>query len=126
MEQSILRCTKKKLNVSPDDPSFDLDIAGYINTAFGVIHQLGVGPDDGFVVEDESAVWADLNLTPPMESLVQTIVFLRARLLFDPPGTSFHLTAFQDQLREHEVRLNLMREATQWTDPTPPKEPVDA
>jgi hypothetical protein len=124
MEQSILLSTKKILGVAPDDDSFDLDIITHINSAFSNLHQLGIGPIDGFVIDDEEAEWADFGISsPPMLSLLKTCIYLRVRLLFDPPGTSYLLGAAERQVQEHEWRLSVLREHTDWVDPDPPGPP---
>lgn len=126
MEQSILKSTKKILGVSDEDTSFDQDILTHINTAFSTIHDLGVGPVSGFVVEDADAEWASFfpNETDPLVlkvwmSKVKAVVHLRARLLFDPPTVAYLLDAHKEQLREAEWRLNVNREEVEWTDPAP-------
>jgi hypothetical protein len=126
MEQSILKSTKKVLNVGVDDASFDLDIITHINTAFSILTDLGVGPLSGFVIEDEEAVWEDYfpNEDDPAKlkvqlSKVKTVVFLRTRLLFDPPTVSYLLDSTKEQLREAEWRLNVNREESEWVDPAP-------
>ncbi len=53
-------------------------------------------------------------------SSIKTYIYLRVRLLFDPPSTSYALKSFEDQLKELEWRLNVLREGTQWADPNPP------
>jgi hypothetical protein len=121
MEQSILKSTKKVLGVADDDTSFDFDIINYINSEFSILSDLGVGPEDGFVIEDESEEWdAYLSDDAIKLSKVKTCVFLRARLLFDPPTVSYLLDATKQQLQEHEWRLNVNREATEYVDPDPP------
>jgi hypothetical protein len=126
MEQSILKSTKKVLGVGDDDPSFDLDIITHINSAFSTLNDLGVGPEAGFVIEDDSTEWEEFypNEDDPAKlkvqlSKVKTAVFLRVRLIFDPPTTSFLLEAMQKQLGEAEWRLNVNRETTEWVDPDP-------
>ena len=124
MEQSILKCTKKILGVSEDDESFDLDIITHINSAFSILTDLGVGPEDGFAIEDDTVEWGSyLPEDPVMLAKVKTVVYLRTRLLFDPPTTGFLLEATKELLQEAEWRLNVNREATKWTDPTPPRVP---
>jgi hypothetical protein len=119
MEQSILKSTKKVLGIGPDDTSFDLDVITHINSAFSHLHQLGVGPAEGFVIEDETATWDQFMVTsPPILSLLKTCVYLRVRMLFDPPTTSYLVTAMEQQIVEHEWRLNVLREGTDWIDPT--------
>jgi hypothetical protein len=128
MEESILKSTKKILNIDVDDTAFDQDILTHINSAFSHLQQLGIGSDLGFVIEDETKVWGDFlnEETPlPIVSAVKTNVYLRVRVVFDPPQLPHVLKAMQDQLLESDVRLNNMREATGWADPDPDLVVVD-
>lgn len=120
METSILKSTKKTLGLADDYTVYDHDILTHINTAFSTLTQLGVGPDAGFVVEDDTVQWASFIGTDTQLQSVKSYVYLRVRLLFDPPQTSFHLTAAKDQIEQLEWRLNAHREETEWTDPNPP------
>lgn len=126
MEQSILKSTKKVLQIGPDDESFDLDIIIHINSAFSTLHDLGVGPEEGFAIEDEYVEW-DSFLVEDIAQLsrVKSFVFLHSRLLFDPPATTFHLNAVQEQLKEVTWRLSVKREGAEWADPDPPVLVVD-
>ena len=121
MEQSILKSTKKILGISPDDTSFDLDIITHINSAFSVLNDLGVGIAEGFVIEDDSPEWA--NFLPDANNVilsrVKTCVYLRTRLAFDPPTSSYLLDSLKQQIQEAEWRLSANREATDWVDPNP-------
>lgn len=123
MEQSILKTVKAAVNVALDDPSFDLAIIGHINTEFSTLADLGVGPPEGFVIEDDVGVWGDY-LDPDdnkiMLSQIKTAVILRTRILFDPPAQIFLLQALKDQLLETEWRINVNRETVEWVDPAPP------
>ena len=110
MEQSILKSTKKILGLAEDYTPFDLDIITHINAAFSVLDQLGVGPEGGFFIEDDSAVWTDFTSPSNQLNLVKTYVYLKVRLLFDPPSTGFLVTASNEQLKEYEWRLNTFRE----------------
>ena len=118
MEQSILKSTKKLLGVSLDDDSFDLDITTHINSVFSNLHDLGVGSPLGFVIEDDTAEWGFLFLKPeeqkPMIAALRTYVYLKVRLLFDPPGTSFLLDAINKQIQELEWRISVAREEAKW------------
>lgn len=120
METSILTSTKKALGLGEDYTAFDLDIITHINTAFSTLTQLGVGPPLGFMIEDDTADWADFLGDDLQLNSVKTYVFLKTRMLFDPPITSFHISAMNDQIRELEWRLNTHREETGWVDPDPP------
>jgi hypothetical protein len=123
MEQSILKSTKKVLQIGDDDASFDLDIMTHINSAFSDLHDLGVGPDEGFTIEDDTPVWDDFlsdTANKVMQNRAKTFIQLKVRLIFDPPATTFHLNAVQEQLKEVEWRLSVGREAVGWVDPDPP------
>lgn len=104
MEHSILKSTKKILGIAPDYTAFDQDILSHINLALGVLRQVGVDVPTDFEVEDETVEWSALTLGEE-EHLVRTYVHLRARMLFDPPGTSFHLEAMNRQKDEMEYRI---------------------
>lgn len=113
MENSILISTKKVLGLDASYTVFDLDVIMHINAAFSILNQLGVGPVGGFSIEDEEAVWTDFVLLPGSEisiHLVKTYVQLKARMLFDPPTTSFLIEAMTKQINEYEWRLNVARE----------------
>jgi hypothetical protein len=110
MEESILRSTKRILGLDAAYTVFDLDIITHINAAFSILDQLGVGPDGGFYITDETALWTDYLVPPNQLNLIKTYIYLKVRVLFDPPGTSFLLQAAQDQIREYEWRLNVFRE----------------
>jgi hypothetical protein len=120
MEQSILKSTKKILGITDDYTVFDLDILTHINSSFSTLTQLGVGPAAGFMIEDDTAVWADFIGTDDIQyNSVKSYVFLRVRQLFDPPSTSYLISAVERQILELEWRLNVHREETGWTDPDP-------
>jgi hypothetical protein len=118
VEESILLSTKKILGISPSDESFDLDIITHINSAFSTLEQVGLVPAE--YVADDTVVWQDVFGNHPQLSLIKTCVYLQVRLLFDPPTTSYLLSAAQEQVREHIWRLNVGREDTEWVDPDPP------
>ncbi len=119
MIQSILDSTKKVLNIDPSYTVFDEDILMHINSAFGTLRQLGVGPEVGFHIEDNTAVWEDFTGVDNRFNEVKSYIYLRVRLLFDPPGTSFLLEAIKEQIKELEWRLNTEREHTDWVEPEP-------
>lgn len=121
MITSILTSTKKMLGLTEDDESFDLDIITHINSVFFTLNQLGIGPDAGFMIEDKTTEWAEFtDMEDPRYNAVKSYVYLRVRLLFDPPQTSFGIEAQRQQVTELEWRLNVLREGEEWTDPNPP------
>ena len=110
MEQSILTSTKELLGINPEEDSFDLDITTQINAAFATLNQLGIGAQGMFTINDADTEWEDYDIPTVQLSMVKSYVAQKVRLFFDPPATSFHLTAVQEQIKEMEFRLNVMRE----------------
>jgi hypothetical protein len=107
MTDSILESTKKILGIDAGYTAFDLDIMTHINSVFFTLHQLGIGPAEGFMIEDAEAKWVDFLGTDPRYNAVKTYVYLRVRLLFDPPTTSYLITALTEQVKELEWRLTV-------------------
>lgn len=120
MSDSILDSVKKTLNLSPDYDVFDQDLLIHINSAFSTLNQLGIGPVNGFMIEESETTWDAFLGSDPRLNNVKTYVFLRVRLLFDPPTTSFLIEAIKKQIEELEWRINVQREDEQWVDPTLP------
>lgn len=110
MEASILTSTKKILGISEDLDVFDLDILTHINSTFSHLHQLGIGPAEIYSIEDASAEWGDFEAASNQLPLVRTYMYLKVRMLFDPPTTSFLLDALRKVIEEHEHRLVLAKE----------------
>lgn len=116
---SILNDTKKMLGLAEDYNPFDLDVLTHINAVLSIVTQLGVGPPRGLVVEDETTQWESfLPLDDPRFNAVKTYVYLRVRLLFDPPTTSYLITAMEQQVQELTWRINVAREEEAWILPT--------
>lgn len=118
MSDSILISTKKILGIEADYTAFDLDIIMHINSVFVTLNQLGIGLANGFMIEDSVATWRDFIGGDWNLNSVKTYVYLRVRLLFDPPTTAYLVTSMKEQVQELEWRLNVHRELTTWTPPT--------
>jgi hypothetical protein len=114
---SILTSVKKSLGLDENYTAFDPDILMFINAALSTLNQLGVGPENGLQIEDKTTTWDALISTEVRLNFVPTYVFLKARLLFDPPATSFAIDAIKTQITEYEVRINVFREAQIWVSP---------
>lgn len=125
MAESILTSTKKILGFEADDTGYDVDILTHINSTFDTLEQMGIGPDEGFSIEDATPTWDDYLQGDPKFNSVKTYVYLKVRFLFDPPTTSFHLQAMKDQIEQLEWRLNTKREDTKWVPPVLPKSVVE-
>lgn len=111
---SILISVKKSLGITEEYEHFDADILMHINTALMTLAQIGVGPSSGFTVSDKSASWSDfLGDDENRLSGVRTYVFLRVKLVFDPPTSPSAIESLTKQANELEWRLN----AASDTDP---------
>lgn len=119
MTDSILITTKKALGISADYEAFDVDIIMYINSVFSTLNQLGVGPAESFAIDDDTSTWAEFIGSEKNINSVKTYVYLRVRLLFDPPATSFAINAMEKQVEEFGWRLNVQGEGVRhpWTEP---------
>lgn len=120
--QSILTTVKRTLNLEEDYTYFDYEITTHINSAFGTLHQLGIGPVNGFEIEDATAIWSDFMAEDLTLSPVKSYVYLYVKLLFDPPAQSWVLTAQEQRLDELTWRLNVVREDALI--PTSPEETI--
>lgn len=120
MEQSILKTVKKILGLPDDETSFDFDVIIHINSVFTTLNQLGIGPEEGFTIEAADATWADFLGNDKRLSAVKTYVFLRVKLLFDPPTTQYLVEALNEQVKELAWRLNVQRESVLQADPLTP------
>lgn len=114
MNDSILTSTKKPLGLDASYTAFDEDIIMHINSVFATLNQLGIGPEAGFSIENADPTWTDYLLGNERFNFIKSYMYLRVRLLFDPPTTSFHLTAMKDQQQEFEWRLSVLREGGVW------------
>lgn len=104
---SILDDIKHLLGITPEETAFDTDITIFINAAFGDLTQLGVGPSIGFQITGKENQWEEFT-TDPRLNAVETYIFLRTKLMFDPPGTGFVLNAYERQIQELQFRLNVV------------------
>lgn len=104
--ESILISVKKLLGIPEEYTQFDTDIIMHINSVFMTLNQLGVGPSEGFVIEDDTTTWNDFMQDNAKIEGVKSYMVLKVRLLFDPPLNSAVIEAINRQIAEFEWRLN--------------------
>lgn len=110
--QSILQSIKKLLGIDSEDSSFDQDIIMHINTVFATLNQLGVGPEEGFYIEDDYTLWTDfIDEGAKLES-IKSYVYLKVKLMFDPPLSSTVIESINRIISELEWRINISSEST--------------
>ena len=110
--ESILTSMKKMLGgvMGEQVDVFDTDLIIHINSIFMILYQLGVGPAKPFTVKDESTTWDEFISDRDDIESVKTYMYLKLKLIFDPPTTSFVLTSYENQIKELEWRLNVQVE----------------
>lgn len=111
--ESILTSIKKLLGVGEDYAHFDPDIIFHINSALMTLNQLGVGPKEGFFITTDEQLWEDYLGESKQLEAVKSYIYLRVRILFDPPASSTILEAMNKQIAEFEWRLNVQAESTE-------------
>lgn len=104
---SILVSIKKLLGISEDYTQFDDDIIMHINSVFLNLTQLGVGPEEGFTIEDDTADWEDFIEDNMQLQAVKSYMYLKVKLLFDPPLSSAVIESTNRMIAELEWRLNV-------------------
>lgn len=108
MSQSILNSVKKQLGITEDYTPFDPDIIVNINMALSTLTQLGVGPVSGFQITGADETFEDfLGSDDPRMNFIPQYLYLRTRVIFDPPTQSYVLQAYKDQIAELEWRMNV-------------------
>lgn len=104
---SILDSIKKLLGIESDYTAFDQDVIMHINSVFSLLHQIGASPLEGVSISDNTAVWEMYLGDRTNINFVKTYMYLKVRLWFDPPSTSFVLSSMQEQIKELEWRLSI-------------------
>lgn len=104
---SILNDVKHSLGLLPADTAYDPTVIMHINTAISDLTQLGVGPATGFMITGDTEQWSQFADDPRLSS-VQSYIFLKVKILLDPPTTGFTLAAYERQLQEMQFRINVV------------------
>lgn len=106
LSKSILLSVKKLLGIPVEHTQFDPDLIMDINATFNILTQLGVGPEEGFSITDDTAVWTDF-IDDQRLNMVRTYVGLKVRMMFDPPTSGVVLESVKGLVSEMEWRLNV-------------------
>jgi hypothetical protein len=99
------------LGIAEEYEHFDMDLIMHINSVFMILTQMGVGPAEGFVIEDETATWSDFEPNLIKIESVKTYIYLKVRLIFDPPASGTVTESMNRMISELEWRLNVAAES---------------
>ena len=108
MEESILKTIKQLVGCPDDFEQFDMDLTIHINSAFATLTQLGVGPKEGYRITGVDNVWNEFEDDPQKLSLIKDYVYIKTRLLFDPPTIGSLMDSLKEHLKEMEFRLYIL------------------
>ena len=107
MEDSILLSIKALLGPDSDYDAFDQDIIIFINSAIATLTQLGVGPSNGFRITGDSETWTEfIGWRNDIDS-IKSYIYMKVRMAFDPPSSSYVMSAYEEACKEYEWRLNV-------------------
>ena len=108
---SILTSVKKLLGITEECTDFDADLIMHINSVLTILTQIGVGHSEGFSIKDKDDYWKDfISDTTKFES-VKSYVYMKVRLMFDPPSSSAVMESMNRMISELEWRLNVAAES---------------
>lgn len=102
---SILNSIKQPHGIGPDDVGFDTDIIMHINSVFLTLRQLGLGPTEGFFIKDASTIWSDYIDDPLITEAIKSFMYLKVKLVFDPPTNASLLEALKSAADESQWRI---------------------
>ena len=104
---SVLTSIKKLLGITEEYDQFDQDFIIHINAVLMVLTQIGVGPSNGMIINDSSTTWNDILSDTSNIEAVKTYVYLKVKMIFDPPSSSSVADAMNRSINEYEWRLNI-------------------
>lgn len=110
-DDSILQSVKKLLGPGAECTDFDQDILMYINGVFMELQQLGVGPEEGFEIFDDTAKWTDFVQDTLLLNPIKPYIYLKVKLIFDPPTSASVITSFENLINRFEWRINQVAES---------------
>lgn len=105
--ESVLTSIKKMLGIVEEYTHFDADLIMHINSVLSILNQIGVGPSEGFSIEDKQDVWTDFIPQSPKLEFVKSYVYMKVKLLFDPPISSAAIESTNQLTSELEWRIQV-------------------
>lgn len=110
LDESILQSIKDMLGIIKDDAAFDAELCSHINAVFTTLNQLDVGSDDGFMITGYNETWNQYVPDIRLATMVREFIYLKVRMIFDPPASSVVADAYNQRIAELEWRMNIQAE----------------
>lgn len=110
LDDSILRTIKLMLGLTDEITSFDEELKVHINSLFTILNQLDCISDDGFRITGYDETWGQLTDQVTIAEMIKEFMYLKVRMVFDPPGSSVVSDAFNQRIAELEWRMNVQAE----------------
>ena len=111
LKDSILNSIKNQLGIHAEETGFDNELIVCINSTFSTLYQIGVGPENGFTISDDKSTWSEYLTDEIALDMVKSYMYLKVRLLFDPPSNSSYLNAITEMCKEYEWRMSVFGSA---------------
>lgn len=119
-EDSILTTTKAALGLLEDDTNFDAELIMHINSVLSTFNQLGLGPDNGYAIANKEQNWADFLGNELRYNDAKSLLFMKVKMIFDPPSVGYVVTAYEKIIEETMQRLAITRDEIDHPLPDPP------
>ena len=116
VKESILNSVKKMSGIAEDYEAFDIDLILYINSVFSILHQMGVGPETTYKIQNAENTWDEFTEDNTEIEMVKPYVYMKVRLMFDPPSNSFVINSFNEMIKEAEYRLFVIADNNRITE----------
>ena len=116
VKESILNSVKKMSGIAEDYEAFDTDLILYINSVFSILHQMGVGPETTYKIQTAENTWDEFTEDNTEIEMVKPYVYMKVRLMFDPPSNSFVINSFNEMIKEAEYRLFVIADNNRITE----------
>ena len=111
IKESILNSIKKMLGIYPTVAEFDSELMLHINSVLASLTQMGIGPSDtGYAITSSANTWTEFLSGDKRLESVKSYVYLKVRLIFDPPVQSSVIDAFEKQIKELEFRIYVTKD----------------
>lgn len=118
MNENVLDTVRKMIGFDESYKHFDLDLLININAFFSMLHDLGVGPELGFIVTPQTK-WIEYEINPGYLAMVQQYIYLKTKLVFDRPETSYAIDSMTKLSDEIAWRLKVERDKEKYESDNP-------